>query len=318
MTDPLVSVAVCTWNRSLLLRQTLDHLVTMRVPNELAWELLIVNNSSTDDTDSVIASYESRLPLRRLFAATAGLSHARNVAVREAKGRYLVWTDDDVLVDTEWLAAYAAAFERWPNAAAFGGAVVPHFEGNPPKWLAAVLPRVANAFAGRDLGPVPVPLNAREGRLPFGANFAVRTAEQRRYLYNPELGRDQLGRTRVGEETEVVTSILDAGHDGWWVPEARVRHWIPAARQSTKYLREYFYSLGQNDARRPLSPQIARLFGRPRHLWRYVVEAEVRYRARRFFTSPDVWIEDLIAASRGWGQLRRRAADASTTSEGAC
>src|SRR5436309_3023469 len=75
------TVAICTWNRSQLLRQTLDQFLDLAIPAGMTWELLVVNNNSTDDTDVVLAEFESRLPLRRLFEREPGLSHARNAAL---------------------------------------------------------------------------------------------------------------------------------------------------------------------------------------------------------------------------------------------
>ena len=182
-----VTVCVCTWNRAKLLDLTLGRMVSLRIPSGMTWELLVVNNNSTDHTESVLESYKKRLPLRVLFEASPGLSNARNRAIVEVQGDLIVWTDDDVLVDTEWLAAFAEAADRWPAASFFGGPIEPWFEGEPSSWLRQVYPKVQTAFATRDLGKAQFILN--ENALPFGANFAIRTAAQRRYLYNAKLGR---------------------------------------------------------------------------------------------------------------------------------
>ena len=131
----LVTVAICTWNRGKLLDQTLTQLRHLRIPEGVTWELLVVNNNCTDDTDAVIARHERHLPLRRLFEPKQGHSNARNCAVDHARGEYLIWTDDDVTVCREWLQVYEAAFEAHPEAAFFGGPIRPRFEGNPPRWL---------------------------------------------------------------------------------------------------------------------------------------------------------------------------------------
>ena len=105
-----VTVAICTWNRCELLRQALEQLTKISVPSHVTWELLIINNNSVDRTDSVIDSFRSQLPLRRLFEPNHGLSHARNLAVSEARGDYILWTDDDTLVDPNWIKEYVEAF----------------------------------------------------------------------------------------------------------------------------------------------------------------------------------------------------------------
>ena len=115
-----------------ILGRTLEQMTLLRIPAEVEWELLVVNNNSTDDTDVVAERFADRLPLRLLQEPTAGKSHALNRAVREASGEYLLFTDDDVLVDEEWIAAYTCAFRRWPDAAIFGGPIRPWFDGTPP------------------------------------------------------------------------------------------------------------------------------------------------------------------------------------------
>lgn len=93
------SVAICTWNRAALLRQTLENMTKLLIPPGVEWELLVVNNNCSDATDEVIDSFSARLPIRRVFEAKPGLSNARNAAVRQARGEYVLWTDDDICVE---------------------------------------------------------------------------------------------------------------------------------------------------------------------------------------------------------------------------
>src|SRR4051812_25844630 len=103
------TVAICTWNRSALLAQALEQMTRLQVPAGVTWEVIVVNNNSSDVTDTVIASFEGRLPIRRVFEPAQGKSHALNRAVAESRGDYILWTDDDALVDEGWLAAYVLA-----------------------------------------------------------------------------------------------------------------------------------------------------------------------------------------------------------------
>jgi glycosyltransferase involved in cell wall biosynthesis len=296
-----LTVAICTWNRAEMLRQTLERMRALVVLPDVEWEVLVVDNNSTDDTARVIADAAPGLPVRGVFEARPGKSHALNRGAAEARGEYILWTDDDVLVDERWLAEYATAFRRWPGAAFFGGPIAPWFAGTPPDWLPQIFPRVANAYAALDLGAEPVAL--RRGMVPYGANMAVRTAEQRRFLYDSALGPRPDSGVR-GEEVAVVHAMLDAGLEGRWVPGAKVRHYIPAQRQTIAYLRDYYTGQGQVRCSGPVPAHHPKLFGRPRYLWRQAVEAEVSYRMGRLFGRPDLWIEHLIAASMAWGGLR--------------
>ena len=94
-----ISVAICTWNRCQLLRDALQHMARLSIPVGVEWELLIVNNNSTDATDEVARSFAGQLPVRLLFEAKPGKSNALNTAIRQSKGDYILWTDDDTRVD---------------------------------------------------------------------------------------------------------------------------------------------------------------------------------------------------------------------------
>lgn len=296
-----VTVAICTWNRCELLRQALEQMKRLRIATGTEWELVVVNNRCTDATDEVIASCEGALPVRRVYEPEIGLSHARNAAVRAATGQYILWTDDDTLVDPEWLAAYVEAFHRWPDAVAFGGPVRPWFLAPPPPWIESGWSHIADAFATRDLGPHPHRFGGGTD-LPYGANYAVRLAEQRRYLYDPQLGQ-RGGTLNLGEETKLVKDLLAAGFDAWWVPPAVVRHCIPAARMTTGYLRRYYFASGWLSAHNATGDDGPAIFGRPRWVWKRAVVCGAKYLFGRWLSPPEVWLENLVGASKAWGYL---------------
>ena len=299
-----LTVAICTWNRCELLRQTLERMTRLSVPAGLDWELVVVNNRSTDGTDAVLGGFKDRLPLRRVFEPTPGQSNARNAAIGEARGEYIVWTDDDVLVDPGWLAAYVAAFEGWPGAAFFGGPIEPWFEGQPPAWLRAGIRRVEAAYAVLDLGSEPIRLSART--FPYGANMAVRRKVYESVRYDPGLGL-RPGSSMRSEEKALVEHLARAGADGWWVPGARVTHFIPRARQTVSYLRGYYFGWGEYLGR-GAGPTGRALLGRPLWLWRELVESEARYRLWRALGKPERWLDELKAASTARGRFRWYAA----------
>ena len=124
----------------------------------------------------MLDQFSERLPLCRVFEAEPGIANARNAAIRHAVGEYIVWTDDDVFIDKDWLCAYERAVKRWPEAAVFGGPVRPKFEGAPPAWLLDIWQQVDEVFAARDFGSEPVELDG-VNNVPYGPNFVVRARE---------------------------------------------------------------------------------------------------------------------------------------------
>lgn len=246
---PLITVVICTRNRADQLAGVLDSLALQTAPANVAWELCLVDNGSTDHTRQVVESYSARIRIRYVREDTPGLSNARNRGVEEARGRYICWTDDDVRLEPGWLEAYAEAFRQYPDAVVFGGRVLPVLEGPTPHWfetLQATWP-VSSVLAARDLGDEPIPLSFNGNLIPYGANYAVRTAEQRRLRYDPKLGVSPQQR-RLGEETEMMFHLFRNGAKGWWVPGATVLHLIPTKRQSWAYILEYFTAMGETMA----------------------------------------------------------------------
>lgn len=241
-----VTVIICTRNRGAQLAKVLETACRLVVPQGLCWELLVVDNGSTDHTDAVIASYATALPIRRVVEAEPGLSNARNRGMAEARGDYLCWTDDDVLIDPNWLAAYVTAFRNHPEASIFGGRVIPRLEGPTPAWFARSKDRwpLTMVLAQRDFGDRMTPITLDGGRTPFGANYAVRTREQRRFPYKPGLGVSPVQK-RIGEETDVIHRMLRHGGKGWWVPGSMVEHVIPKSRQTRKYVFDYSCLAGE-------------------------------------------------------------------------
>ncbi|UAJ11597.1 glycosyltransferase family A protein [Glacieibacterium megasporae] len=294
------SVIICTRNRSRELINVLTTMAAMTIPPHLEWELLVVDNGSSDDTPATIASFADRLPITRVWEPNAGLSNARNAGVRHARGRLIVWTDDDTRVVPGWLAAFYAAFTAHPEAALFAGRITPALLPPTPNWFRDAAADLHYLLATRDFGPDPVPLSIEGERYPFGASAAVRAVEQRQFLYDPELGVAP-GRRRGGEETAVFVSILAAGHTGWWVPDAEVEHQVVSERQTTGYIREYYGSMGEAWAISGAStgPMIARA---PFATWAKVVTGSVRYAVARV-TRSSSWQRYLASASFHRGAL---------------
>lgn len=291
----LVTVAICTWNRAAALRRALGSLALLEIPDGVRLELLVIDNGSSDDTPAVLSEHASALPLRSLAEPQPGLSHARNRAAAEARGELILWTDDDVEVEPAWLAAYAEASHRHPDASFFGGATLPRFEQPPPAWIAQSWEQLADTWAIRALPPEPAPIDP--SRLPVGANFAIRAELQRRHAYDPRLGR-RGGELMGGEETALMRELLADGRSGWWVPAARVHHAIPPERLTESYLRRIWFAQGRERALiRGGAP-------RPRlRLLARALRAEARSRIARRLSHPAEWLRELERAQNRWGEL---------------
>jgi GT2 family glycosyltransferase len=256
-----VSVIICTWNRASLLDQTLTEFPNLKIPVGIDWEVLVVNNNCTDETDVVISRHADRLPLRRLFEPKQGQSNARNCAIENAKGDLVIWTDDDVLVDPLWLEEYVKAAEKLPTVSFFGGTIEPWFAETPPLWLRHHLLQLGFIYAVRQLGQETRPFH--EGELPFGANMCMRRSVFDTHLFDPQRGLCGSNQVR-GDETEILRAMQKAGHKGVWVGAARVRHFIPADRLNATYIWDWFQGSGRLMARQQGLADCKHLWGAPR------------------------------------------------------
>jgi len=297
----LISIALPTWNRSALLRRTLEQFTHLEPVDGVTWELLVVDNNSTDETPDVLAEFATRLPLRPLREPSAGKSNAANLAVREARGEYILWTDDDVFVDSDWLRQYVAAFRRYPDADVFGGRIDVWLEGTPPRWLAEGLDAVKEIYGALDLqrpqGSAP------ESFHPFGGNMALKRSAHLRQAFDPRIG-PQAGTVIPGEEWVLVRALRRTGSHVVWVPEARVRHFIPRARQTQAFLRGYYRSHGKLLAQMETTRGLGTWFGRPLWLWRQWIECGFRARIGRLTSPPERWLKNFAYSAVAWGWLR--------------
>lgn len=231
-----LSVVICTWNRAELLRQTLSRLVQVgqRPPS---WELLVVNNNSTDHTRDVALQFATALPMRVVDEPRVGLSHARNRGLTEARGDVVAFTDDDVLVSDRWLTACVEAAAAWPEAGCFGGPVRPWFPVPPDPELLEAFPLLARGFCGTLFqSDVPVLLPASETLV--GACMAFRRAAVENLAFDPELGRQ--GEKLAGQEDFVfVEAVRQRGWKVAWVPDMAVSHYVDPSRMTEEYLARY-------------------------------------------------------------------------------
>ena len=121
----MISVVICTYNRSRSLRETLASLAKMEAPADLSWELVVVDNNSTDNTRAVVEEFgwTSGLKVQYVFEGQQGLAHARNAGVRAAKGEIIAFTDDDVYPQPNWLAVIWREFTADPSLQVISGRV---------------------------------------------------------------------------------------------------------------------------------------------------------------------------------------------------
>ncbi|HEV3439729.1 MAG TPA: glycosyltransferase [Gemmata sp.] len=269
----LVTVAMCTWNRAALLDQTLTRMRELRIPAGLTWELLIVNNNSTDNTDEVIDKHTANLPIRRLLEKKQGHSNARNCAIDHAQGELILWTDDDVDPDLGWLSAAVEAFARHPDAAAVGGPIEPWFAIDPDPDLMAAFRELRIGYCGVDHGPNERWLGV--GEAIYGANMAFRRSLVTGLRFDPRTGRNGVILSN-GDDTTYVAAVRNRGGKVLWAPPMRLRHYVDPHRMTLPYLERFNRDNARLEVLTTPGGPYSTIFGVPRWLIRQYAAAVAR------------------------------------------
>src|SRR5215470_9269024 len=131
-----ISVVLATYNRAASLRAALNSFSKLVIPADLDWELLVVDNNSTDRTRTVIEEFQrdSGLQVAYLFEGQQGRSFALNAGIKRAKGGVIAFTDDDISLHPQWLANLHDVFVETRCSAA-AGRVIPVWNHPKPDWL---------------------------------------------------------------------------------------------------------------------------------------------------------------------------------------
>lgn len=227
----MISVAICTRNRCNSLGRALNSL-TRCLPEPNLAEVLVIDNGSEDRTAEIANSYLGILPIRCVKESSLGLSNARNRALREFKSDWLLFTDDDVVVDPAWIAGMHRGLAAFPESGFVGGRIIAKFEGSAPGWLRDPnMPLISGVLVQYDLGIEDRRIKKAES-LPFGANFAIsRMLYADIGFFNTELGVKGKIPGR-GEETEYLLRALNQGWHGCYLANSLVYHLITKKRIS--------------------------------------------------------------------------------------
>lgn len=229
-----VTVAIPTYNRARFLRETLAG-VTAQDFGADKYEILVIDNNSTDTTREVVDAFATSVPAPRYILETQqGLDYGRNRAVREAKGDIILFADDDILVQPDWIRQMAAPLlaDDRRKIGAVGGEVIPVFPDGQPDWI-------REWHAPLRFRPDAGPLERRHS--PMGANLAFpRWVFDRLGLFHTALDR-AAGNYFSGGDSEMIRRVRAAGLEVWFVPAAAVKHQMPSSRTTFRYARRHAF-----------------------------------------------------------------------------
>ena len=261
---PFVSVIIPTFNRSATLRETVDSFLAQSYPAD-SFEIIIVDNASTDDTPEVIDSIAERATnVRGMREPRRGAHFARNSGAMSSRGSILYFTDDDMLAEPDLLEQIVTAFDSGANVGSATGRVLPRWDTEPPRW---VLEHCKNALLSlNDLGEATIISDDDPG--VFSCHQAIlREAFMAAGGYNPDTNAEKF----TGDnETGLNIKVKKLGYRFAYVGASVTHHMIPAARMTQRYLNSRFADQGFCDS---YTAYQAKQAGKPRLAARVVAHA---------------------------------------------
>jgi len=241
-----VSVILCTFNRCESLLTALESLALSTVPESVEWEVLVVDNNSSDSTREVAESFcrKHAAHFRYIFEPKPGKSYALNRGIQEAAGEILAFTDDDLIVEPTWLQNLTAHLHngKWAGA---GGRVLPERSFLPPRWIPLnqryALAPLSVFDPGLEAGPL--------DESPFGASMAFRRSVFEKYGgFRTDLGPGLGGRNpRKSEDNEFGHRIRAAGEHLRYEPSAVAFHSVPPSRVNQGYFLKWWFEKSLSD-----------------------------------------------------------------------
>jgi len=236
-----ISIVIICHNSAERLPETLAHLLRQQTLSEIHWEVLVVDNASTDGTAAAAAACwppAFTAPMRIVHEPRVGASHARRRGIQDARYEIVSFIDDDNWVSTDWVRLVVQAMSEHPEAGLCGGPSEPVFEHTPPAWFAAhTASYAADAQAG----------HRGWCEQLWTAGMSVRKAAWQQLVdagFEFTLTGREGGTLTAGEDSELCLAIKLAGWKLWYEPELRMRHFIPARRLTWTHLRKLYRGFG--------------------------------------------------------------------------
>ncbi|MBR9912441.1 MAG: glycosyltransferase [Gammaproteobacteria bacterium] len=237
----MLTVLLATYNGSLTLERSLQKFIELDEPKG-GYNLIVVDNASTDSTPKILKEFENKLPLNWLRIERQGKNLALNAGLELVTGDLVVLTDDDILPQKDWLVRHREFANKNPAVDMWGGSIVPHWPFTPSTWILDQVPLGA-VYALTDPQLITGPIKPD---LVWGANMAVRAEVFRAgHRFNEHIG-PAAGEYTMGSEVEFTCRIAQAGYRSWYLREAVVEHIIRPNQVDRNWIVKRAYRFGKS------------------------------------------------------------------------
>jgi|SRR5690554_1926575 len=241
----IISIVICSYNRSELLIESLQSLIKDDSPKN-SFEIIVVDNNSSDNTESAVKEFisnHSTHNLRYVKETQQGLSYARNRGIQEAVAPLVSFVDDDVIVGKNFIQIWLDFFASHPHAIGAGGRIKVQFDDPRPNWMPELmLPLFGKHNLGKEIKKY------SGGRFPLGGNMVYRKdAFEKAGVFNTDLGRKG-NELDGGEEKDIYLRIAQLNDSIFYVPNAYLWHRVGAQRLTKDYVKGQAFGVGKSIA----------------------------------------------------------------------
>ena len=243
------TVAIRAFNGERYLSLILDKLQEQINTEDIDWEIIVVDNNSTDNTAKIVKEYQSNwsksYPLNYYFEARQSAFLARKRAIIEAKGNLIGFLDDDNVPTSNWVEEAYSFSKSHPQAAAYGSRIHGKYEVEPPvaferiECFIPIIERLETICFNHYL-------YGKKGLLPPGAGLVIKKDIWLKYVPEKLHFQGPVGQSlsAKGEDIEALIYIKKAGEEIWYNPKMEIFHQIPKTRFEREYLKKFFQGIG--------------------------------------------------------------------------
>ena len=296
-----VSILFATYKRGEILRLTLESLANHR-PCPFHYEIIVIDNACESATAKLVKSYSERLPILYLQEPKPGKNSALITGLKQASGDILIFTDDDIIAEPDWLSEFVAGIERQPQYDLFGGKIVPHIPENVVDNL-ELLKRdgsfIKSAYVIADW-------NLSEGPIKAGHIWGPNMAVRRRVFdsgitFDPNIGPNGSNYI-MGSEADFLNRAASKGFKSAYVPSAVVKHQIRPEQLTIAWLAGRAYRWGRGSVRRNPPKSRYEFLNAPIYLYRKYATQLMKYLWAMLLNHRD-WIDKMITFNITKGAL---------------
>lgn len=233
----MISIIICTHNRASILKYCLTSF-TVQTASQALYEIIVIDNASTDATQQEVLSFQTSLPIRYIREDKIGLSHARNRGYQEAVHEWIVYVDDDAKAHSDFLARVHWVIEQF-RFECFGGRFFPWYLEPKPKWLPddfGLFPKLLN-----EVGELPPTQHAAGGVIIFkkSALIAVGGFPAHLGMKGVEVG--------YGEENWVQDEMRKKNFRIGFDPELKIDHLVASYKYTLQWQLKRMYAKGRTE-----------------------------------------------------------------------